>query len=151
MHYGASVTLILRTLNPRGVTSRCCTKVLSETLASRVTGFRIGASVVERLQAAGAFTGVLFAVHVQRQPLLQVLLGPGAVDALLRLAEAAVGPLHRVARRPQKLVVQKHQRPLQRRALQLVQALAQPGEPPHPPPQLPELLQGRLGLAAAVE
>src|SRR3954453_20430267 len=80
---------------------------ISDSLASRVTGFRIGASVVESLQAAGAFAGALFAVHVQRQPLLQVLFGPDAVDALLRLAEAAVGPLHRVARRPQQLVVQK--------------------------------------------
>ena len=48
-----------------------------------------------------AFGSALFAVHVQRQPLLQMLFGPGAVDALLRLAEAAVGSLHRVARRSQ--------------------------------------------------
>src|SRR5262249_54181312 len=73
----------------------------SETLASRVTRFTIGASVAEGFQAASAFGGALFPVHVQRQSLLQVLLGPDAVDALLCLAEAAVGPLHRVARRLQ--------------------------------------------------
>jgi hypothetical protein len=39
---------------------------------------------VEGFQAAGAFFGALFPIHVQRQPLLQVLLGPDAVDALLR-------------------------------------------------------------------
>src|SRR4051812_4866858 len=80
-----------------------------ETLASRVTGFRIGASVVEGLQAAGAFGGALFPLHIQREPLLQMLFGPDAVDAVLRLAEAPVRPLHRVARRSEQSVVQEHQ------------------------------------------
>src|SRR5262249_52319957 len=81
-----------------------------DSLASRVTRFAIGASVVEGCQATGAFGCPLFPVHVQGQPLLQVLLGPDTVDALLRLAEAAVGPLHRVARRPQQLVIEELQR-----------------------------------------
>src|SRR5262249_31545752 len=122
-----------------------------ESLASRVTGFRIGASVVESFQGSGPLAGALFAVHVQRQALLQVLVGPGAVDALLSLAKATVGPLHRVARRPQQLVIQEHQRLLQVRALQLVQALAQPPEAPHAPSQPLELRHGRLGPATAVE
>src|SRR5262249_23887147 len=84
---------------------------ISETLASRVSRITIGASVVEGFQTTGTFGGALLAVHVQRQALLQVLLGPDAVDTLLRLAEAAVRPLHPVTRRPQRLVVQEHQRP----------------------------------------
>src|SRR5436189_3045534 len=113
-----------------------------ETLAPRVTGFWIGASVVEGFQAAGAFGGVLFPLHIQREPLLQMLLGPGAVDAVLRLAEASVRSLHRVARRSEQPVIQEHQRLLQRRALQLVQTLAQLLETPYPTPQPFQLLQG---------
>jgi len=60
-----------------------------------VTRFAIGANVVEGFQATGAFGCPLFPVHVQGQPLLQVLLGPDTVDALLRLAEEA--PLPQVA------------------------------------------------------
>src|SRR5437868_2077181 len=41
-----------------------------ESLASRVTRFTMGASVVEGFHAAGALGGALFPVQVQRQPLL---------------------------------------------------------------------------------
>ena len=47
---------------------------------------------MERLHGLPAFGGPLFAVHVQRQTLLEMLFGPDAVDALLCLAEAAVTP-----------------------------------------------------------
>lgn len=107
--------------------------------------------MVEGFQAAGAFRGALFALHVQREPLLQMLLGPGAIDAVLRLAEASIRPLHRVARRSEQPVVQEHQRLPRVRALQLVQTLTQLLETPYPTPQSLQLLQGRLGLAAAVE
>src|SRR5947209_9348430 len=117
--------------------SACWSRIISRTastsfdsLASRVASSTTGASVVEGFQATGAFVSALFPVHVQRQPLLQVLLGPDAVDALLCLAEAAVAPLHRVTRRPQQFVVQELQGLFEVRALQLVQRLAQLLEPP---------------------
>jgi hypothetical protein len=106
---------------------------------------------MQHLHGPLAFGGVLFAVHVQRQALLQMLLGPDAVDTVLCLAEAAVRPLHRVTRRSQQLVIQELQRLLQHRALQLVQALAQLLEPPHAGSQPLEFFQGCLGLATAVK
>jgi hypothetical protein len=95
--------------------------------------------------------GALFPLHVQSEALLQVGFGPDTVDALLRLAEAAVGSLDRVAGRGQQFVVQELQRLLQVRTLQLVQALAQLLEPPYPQSQLRQFLQGGRRPTAAVE
>src|SRR5947209_19783430 len=122
-----------------------------DTDASTVTGFRIGASAVQRFQRPGAFAGPLLAVHVQGYPLLPMALGPDPVDALLRLAVAAVAPLHRVARRSQQPLVQEQQRLLQVWAVQLPQRPLQPLESPHPLPQLLQPPQRRRRLAAAVE
>jgi hypothetical protein len=69
----------------------------------------------------------------------------------LGFPEATVRPLNRVARRTQQLVIQENQRLLQRRALQLVQGLAQSGEPPNSPSQLLQFFQRRLGPATAVK
>jgi len=43
---------------------------------------------MQRLHGLPAVWGPLFAVHVTREALLQMLFGPDAVDAVLRLAEA---------------------------------------------------------------
>ena len=80
---------------------------------------------MERFHGLLTLGGTLFPLHVQSEALLQVGFGPDTVDALLRLAEAAVGSLDRVAGRGQQFVVQELQRLLQVRTLQLVQALAQ--------------------------
>ena len=106
---------------------------------------------MQRLHGLMAFGGALFPMHVKREALLQLLFGPDAVDAVLRLAEAPVGSLHCVARRSQQLIVQELQGLLQCCARQLVQALGQLLEPPHSPSQPLEFFQGRLSLATAVK
>src|SRR5262249_54990943 len=81
-----------------------------DTLATRVTRFRIGASVMQGFERPATSLRPQFPVHVQRQPLLDVPMAPHPVDALLRLAKAPVGTLHGVARRSQQTVVQELQR-----------------------------------------
>ena len=122
-----------------------------DTVATVVTGFRIGASTVKGFERPGAFGGPLFAVHVQGESLFDVPLGPHAVDALLRLAETPVASLHCVACCPQQLIVQIQQRLLQVRAVQHGQRSGQPLETPHPLTQLLQTPQRRGRLAAAVK
>ncbi len=127
-----------------------CTRI-PDTVATVVTGFRIGASTVKGFERPGAFGGPLFAVHVQGESLFDVPLGPHAVDALLRLAETPVASLHCVACCPQQLIVQIQQRLLQVRAVQHGQRSGQPLETPHPLTQLLQTPQRRGRLAAAVK
>lgn len=117
---------------------------IMDTLAAGVIGLRFPAwqmlffehpgrrtSPMQVLECPGTIPGLLFAVHIQRQPLFQMAFGSHAVDTLLGLAKTAIRPLHRITRRSQQLVIQKQQRLLQTRAEQLGQRSTQLFETPN--------------------
>src|SRR6516162_3451123 len=54
---------------------------------------------MQGLQGLGAARSALLAVQVEGQAAADLLGGAGRVDAALGLAEAAVAPFHRIARR----------------------------------------------------
>jgi hypothetical protein len=93
----------------------------------------------------------LLPLHVQRDPLTDVLGRPHRIDALLRLAIAPVTSFYCIGSRRQELVISERQRLLQIGARKLVQSPAQPREPAHVPPELNQASHRRLGPAPSVE
>src|SRR5215467_2657929 len=77
--------------------------------------------------------GVSFTPHIQRQTRPDLLLCPHPIHTLLHLAIAPVAPFHGIRGGGQQLVIEKRQGFFQGGRKELLECLAQLGEPQEPP------------------